>query len=436
MACRKSELCVGSLKGMALQSGVIQVHAAQSKVYRKNLSSGAELLLILLAVLGLLLLTFRHAAASWLDVSWPLGAIFIYRAAVITLGLEFVLMLSLLSIHVRALPSICFIAWVTFCALVKVENDYRLAGLETGLIASVVIISLSRIDYFLRFVRFIPALICVFSLISALLILNYELQNGGLINRLGFRINLELLNNGVDNLNDGLIVNPNEIAMPIALSATALFSQDLRAKGWAIRWVRVFLVAFSIIILVLTQSRGMLIAFALGIFAASMFGAWRWVWHVFTPLLIVGLVVCMVSGLDPFSLNLFSRFGEQDTTLLTIGDRLEIWEAAIERCIDEPIFGQSGVISNTRQIQSSPHNALIGSAELAGVIGTFLLLWIYFQPLLVSARYGLASIGTIVSLIVASMSMDTLPQPIFWIIYACFVVEINRAGSGSHRFSQ
>ena len=421
---------------MALQSGVLQVHAAQSKVYRKNLSSSAESFLTSLVVVGLLLLSFRFAAASWLDVSWPLGAIYIYRGALITLGLGFLLMLSLFSVHVRALPSIYFIVWVTLCALVKVENDYRLAGLETGLIASVLIISLSRIDFFSRFIRFIPALICVFSLISALFILNYELQNGGVIDRLGFRINLELLNNGVDSLNDGQIVNPNEIALPIALSATALFSQDLRAKGWAIRWVRLFLVGLSIIILVLTQSRGMLIAFALGMFAASMFGAWRWAWHIFTPLLIIGIVACMVSSLDPFSLNLLSRFGEQDTTLLTIGDRREIWEESIERCLDEPFLGQSGVASNAKQTQFSPHNAFIGSAELAGVPGIFLLLWIYLQPLLASVRYGLVSIGTIVSLIVASMSMDTLPQPIFWIIYACFVVEINRVGSGSHRFSQ
>jgi hypothetical protein len=410
---------------MARQSGVPQVYSTQSNTRGKCLSVSAKSFLISAAVFGLVLLAFRHAASSWLDTSWPIGVVFIHRVALASIGIALALVVFHLPLSKWALPTLLLMAWAMFCAVAKVEVDYRLPALEIGLAASFLMISLGGIGAMARFIRAIPALICMFSLVSALLILSYELQSGGVIDRLGFRLGLDLAASGVGTPSDGLLVNPNEIALPIALSSVALFSQDLAASGWAIRWGRLFLVAVSVVMLVLTQSRGMLIAFALGVFAASLFGAWRRACHLCILLAIGGLVACAAFRVDPLSFDLLNRFGSQDTTLATFGDRSEVWESSIMRCVHEPIFGQSRVSVDAREIQLSPHNALLGSAELAGAVGALLLTWLYLQPLVFSARARLVLTGTLVGLIVSSMSMDTLPRPVFWIIYASCLVEIS-----------
>ena len=417
---------VGNLRRMARQIGVPQVYSTQSNSSRKHLSVSAQSFLTSAAVFGLVLLAFRHAASSWLDTSWPSGVAFIHRIALTSIGIALALVVVCLPVSKWALPTVFLMAWAMFCAVAKFELDYRLPALEIGLAASFLMISLSGIGAMARFIRVVPALICVFSVVSALLILIYELQSGGVIDRLGYKLGLDLVASGVVSPSDGLLINPNEIALPIALSSVALFSQDLTAAGWVVRWGRLFLVAVSVVMIVLTQSRGMLIAFALGIFAASLFGAWRRACHLCILLAIGGLVACATFRVDPLSFDLLNRFGSQDTTLSTFGDRSEVWELSITRCIHEPIFGPSRVSIDPREIQVSPHNALLGSAELAGALGVLLLTWIYVQPLVFSARAGLLSIGPLVGLIVSSMSMDTLPRPIFWIIYAGCLVEISQ----------
>lgn len=396
----------------------------QSDEKAKCLPARAQSILISVAVFGLVLLAFRHAAGSWLDISWPTGVAYIHRVSLALIGLALAARLFLFPVSKWALPALLLMAWVMFCALAKFEFDYRLPGLEIGLAASVLMISFSGTRAMVTFIRGIPWLICLCSLVSSSLILIYELQNGGMIDRLGYRLGLDLATNGVVSPSDGLLVNPNEIALPIALSSVALFSQDLTATGWVLRWSRLLLVAVSVAMLLLTQSRGMLIAFVLGIGAASLFGAWRRACGLFVLMAISFLVACAAFRVDPFSLDLLNRFGSQGTTLSTFGDRTEVWEASIARCIQEPIFGQSKISVDAREIQWSPHNALLGSAELAGAVGILLLVWLYLQPLIISSRRGLVAVGTMVGLIVSSMSMDTLPRPIFWIIYATCVAEI------------
>ena len=409
---------------MDRQSSVFQVYAMQSGGNAKWLPAGAKSFLTSVAVFGLVLLAFRHAAGSWLDIFWPIAVAYIHRAALVSIGLSLAALLLLFPLSKWALPTFALMAWVMFCALAKFEFDYRLPGLEIGLAASVLMISFSGTRAMVTFIRGIPWLICLCSLFSSSLILIYELQNGGMIDRLGYRLGLDLATNGVVSPSDGLLVNPNEIALPIALSSVALFSQDLTATGWVLRWSRLLLVAVSVAMLLLTQSRGMLIAFVLGIGAASLFGAWRRACGLFALMAIGFLVACAAFRVDPFSLDLLNRFGSQGTTLSTFGDRTEVWEASIARCVQEPIFGQSKVAADAREIQWSPHNAFLGSAELAGAVGVLLLIWIYLQPLIISSRRGLVAVGTMIALIVSSMSMDTLPRPIFWIIYATFVAEI------------
>jgi hypothetical protein len=396
----------------------------QSSGNAKWLPAGAKSFLTSVAVFGVVLLAFRHAAGSWLDLFWPIAVAYIHRVALVSIGLALAALLLLFPLSKWALPAFVLMAWVMICALAKFEFDYRLTGLEIGLAASVLMISLSGTSLMVRFIRLVPWLICLFSLVSSSLILIYELQNGGMIDRLGYRLGLDLATNGVVSPSDGLLVNPNEIALPIALSSVALFSQDLTATGRVLRLSRLLLVAFSAAMLLLTQSRGMLIAFVLGIGAASLFGAWRRACGLFALMAIGFLVACAAFRVDPFSLDLLNRFGSQGTTLSTFGDRTEVWEASIARCVQEPIFGQSKVAVDAREIQWSPHNAFLGSAELAGAVGVLLLIWIYLQPLIISSRRGLVAVGTMIVLIVSSMSMDTLPRPIFWIIYATFVAEI------------
>lgn len=410
---------------MALQRGLLQGQTAQSKVNTGIFSLSTKSLVTLFALLGLLLLVLGYAAGSWLNVCWPLSAALIRRGSLVPLGFGLILVLCASPIPRRAMPSIFFVGWLILCELVKEEADYRLPAVIIGASASILVLSLSSISWVSGFIRSIPALVCASSLFAALAILDLELQSGGLLGRLGYRLNTELVSVGGTTTSDGMLVNPNEIALPIALSAVALFSQDLRANGRTVRWGRQLLVAGSVVMLVLTQSRGMLLAFAMGFVAACLFGAWRWAWSLVTFLISGVLVACLALGINPISLDLLDRFGAQDSTLSTFGDRHDIWESSLERCIQQPIFGQSGVSGDVRATQFSPHNALLSSAELGGLFAFMLLLWIYLQPLVVSARYDLVSIGTAVALIVSSMSMDTLARPIFWITYAFLLIEIN-----------
>jgi hypothetical protein len=294
-----------------------------------------------------------------------------------------------------------------------------------GVAASIITIELSNNQHFARVIAFIPAITCMSALFSALSILHFEIQNGGLIERLGFRLHLELLQGGTVSPNYGLLVNPNEIAMPLALSAVALFGQDLRSKGMAIRSARLFLVAISAAMVVLTQSRSMLIAFVFGVFAASRFGAWRWAWRPIALFAVGLLVVWAILGVEISPLDLLQRFDLEDSDLMSFGDRTELWRTSFSRCLDEPIFGPSALSRGT-EMQFSPHNAFLSSAELAGVFGIALLTLIYLQPLAVSIRERSLSFGTLVALVTASLAMDTLPKPVFWLMYACALVGLQR----------
>lgn len=276
------------------------------------------------------------------------------------------------------------------------------------------------------FLPLVAACLALSAVGAGLLVLLIELLGGGLDRRLGFVLSTSL--RSADDYR--LPINPNELALPLLaglglLPLVALGCRDDRGRQacWTI-----LLLAFvlSIQLIILTSSRGMMLAIGLGL--AMLVARFRVAWLV---VVFTAIPVCvtwlawqaarpgLISSPEPTSwspgaLRLL-RFSDQWQDR---GERGEIWRSAAEAIATNPLLGPS---TEQWSIATSPatHNAAFGFAVLLGIPGAALFGWLLLAQLRDAWRQGpWLRVCVLVSIAASGMTMDVHTRPSFWIALA------------------
>ncbi len=142
-------------------------------------------------------------------------------------------------------------------------------------------------------------------------------------------------------IHDGRVTGPfnnaNQLAGYLTIGIPVLFSMLLNASGKRDRWLAAVFLCLSCWVLVLTFSRGGILATAVGLFFVAVVSRRRW-W----PWLICGLTVTLIGTLIYFTsfkkvitLETFQR----QNLLSTLIWRSELWEDSWRLALNRPLLG-------------------------------------------------------------------------------------------------
>lgn len=277
--------------------------------------------------------------------------------------------------------------------------------------------------------RFLPLVAACLALSAAgagLLVLLIELLGEGLDRRLGFVLSSELRSS-----NDySLPINPNELALPLLaglglLPLVALGCRDhrMRQACWTILLLTFVL---SLQLIILTSSRGMMLAIGLGLamLVARSRIARLVVVFIAIPACVTWLAwqasrPALTSSTAPSSWSPGAlRMLQISDQLQDRGERGEIWRSAAEAIATNPLLGPS---TEQWSIATSPatHNAAFGFAVLLGIPGAAIFGWLLLAQLRDAWRRGpWLRVCVLVSIAASGMTMDVQTRPSFWIALA------------------
>lgn len=177
--------------------------------------------------------------------------------------------------------------------------------------------------------------------------------------------------------------NPNQAAMYFGFVGTIASSSASFSK---ITWQKIFFWFVSLTLfgyVLLSQSRGPLLAFIISIIVGSFFMK---SWKTITTFII--LVTVFIMAVEFFDVRVPS-FYERGFSY-----RIELWMGAIKNIAEAPLFGK-GYFSDVNipigNIPLSPHNLLLLVSSKSGMIGGGLLLILISAVLVHSYKYFAAS---------------------------------------------
>lgn len=166
--------------------------------------------------------------------------------------------------------------------------------------------------------------------------------------------------------------NPNLTALFLACFIMILVLEGMRARQWWLRSAFLVMAAIEVIFLYETQSRNALLA--IGVFLvvailAAMLGPGRIVFHKWLfafvsvfPLLFVGAYMAFVGNED--LMQAFSFLSGEGKGL---GSRTSIWQDALDRFWESPIFGAYSQLSNGSGM-SQMHNTHMDILASYGIV--------------------------------------------------------------------
>lgn len=254
-------------------------------------------------------------------------------------------------------------------------------------------------------------------LLTALLLLTGDFATGGFRERLGYgwsssyALAMRLPPDAPP------LFNPNEAALPLAILLS--FSLSLCSAGARpILRAACWLVATGAVLgLLLTGSRGMMLAGVLG-FAITVWASVRSWRRLLSGAMLLACASALAVGcallLTDIQAELSLR-SDLSNDLWTMGDRAPIWGSSLRRLAAAPVLGAGRDVIDGESI--SPHNAVISAGELSGGIGVGLLLVL----MLLSLRRVRHSAGfgapVVLCVIAAGLSLDTLTRPLAWAMF-------------------
>lgn len=360
---------------------------------------------------GVGLMAVRFTIGLVAEPFWPASCVWVYRAAAALLCPGFAISLLRPS---SSLPGLMAVFGLSILVARWFGGDgietYSpvLAGVFSAMSASTI-----RRAAVLRVLCWQIGLLAIF---AAVLLLIGDLEAGGFRERLGYGWSATYTS-AMQLPRDGpSIFNPNEVALPLAvllsfaLSLVATSAHPVfRAAGWLV----VTLASFG---LLLTGSRGMMLAGLTGlvVFVFSSMSSWGRFLKMIAVFACGGALavgsLLLLTDLQA-ELGLRSSFSNQ---LWTFGDRYPIWETSLMRLAGHPFLGPGrSVIGDELQ---SPHNTIISALELAGGLGLSVLL-ILMALLVKRARRSVCfGLPVVMCVFAAGLSIDTLAKPFVWAI--------------------
>ena len=177
--------------------------------------------------------------------------------------------------------------------------------------------------------------------------------------------------------------NPNQAAMYFGFVGIIAFSSAFFSK---ITWQKIFYWFVSLTLfgyILLSQSRGPLIAFIISIIVGSFFGkSWK------TIGIFIILFTVFIISIEFFNVGIQS-FYERGFSY-----RIELWMEAIKNIAEAPLFGKgyfSDIYIPVGNTMHSPHNLLLLVSSKSGMIGGGLLLLLISVALVHSYKLFAAS---------------------------------------------
>ena len=178
--------------------------------------------------------------------------------------------------------------------------------------------------------------------------------------------------------------NPNQAAMYFGFVGIIAYSSASFSK---ITWQKIFYWFVSLTLfgyILLSQSRGPLLAFIIAIIVGSFFGkSWK------TIGIFIILFTVFIISIEFFDVGIRSFYARG------MADRIDIWMVTFKRLLQAPLLGEGYFtdvsIDIGRSLETSPHNLLLLVMLKSGAIGGGILLLLISTALVHSYRYVVAS---------------------------------------------
>lgn len=395
---------------MARASSFLQLESGRSSEIRHGSGTLASLEGLTAVALGLMVVRFTVGLVA--DPFYPVYCIWVYRVAVVLLVPGFIIALlrpsSWLPVLMTTFSLVIFIARVF-----DADNPETYLPVVAGTLTA---ISATTI----RGIAALRALCWTFgalAMAAALLLLAGDFASGGFRGRLGYgwsaayALEMRLPPNAPP------IFNPNEAALSLAMLLSFALSLVPAGSGMIARasgWLMAVCVAVT---LILTGSRGMMVAGFLG-FAISIraFVAGRL--RISQLIALLPLTLSVAIGMATLSNELWADSlsrGDLSDDLATLGDRYPIWESSLNRLLEHPIFGPGRELMGVEVL--SPHNAVISAGELSGMVGASIFVLLLIATLLHVRHSKCFGAPIAICVFAAGLSMDTLTHPLAWAVF-------------------
>lgn len=179
--------------------------------------------------------------------------------------------------------------------------------------------------------------------------------------------------------------------------------------------------AICMLAAVLTTSRAVLVALAVGIAWQVLFGPGR---RLLVRLLVVVLLLGPVAAVLAMTIAGSDRLDEFVARMSLMSDREEIWRSSLELFLEHPWFGLGGVMLDQSVGHSgyaSFHNSYAEVLVRHGIVGFLLYGWLLLAYL---RRMRLAHAGSaiVAFLLVTAAFQNTLRHPHFFMMFSFFAV--------------